>query len=347
MYHKLLLPALMLTSSLTVSAQSTLTATGNNPRIGESYLVKISSGTPVDAGTGGAAKEWNFSFLGFFGTTTTDTNSVLSCASGVSPACSSFPGSNIVLSGSSVTSNAKNYLNASLTSLSQIGAHVSADTSLVMSDPADQLRYPFTYLSSFTDNFSGILTVGGISARHNGTVSVTCDGYGTLVLPGRTESGVLRVHSVQTFTDSINILGTPVTRTYSISSHDWYRPDYHSPLLTIQVMTEVGVPSPAVYKFVAYAAAGLSAVKELQGIATTLQVYPNPVTDLLRVRCEAAGQPSITLFDALGRVAATGVALKTGSSYSCEVPVAELPRGMYLLQITDGAERVSRKVSLQ
>lgn len=347
MYHKLLSATIILLLSLKVSAQPTLTATGNNPRIGESYLVKISSGTPVDAGAGGTAKEWDFSYLGFFGTTTTDTNSVISCASGVSPACSSFPGSNIVLSGSSVTSNAKNYLNASLTSLSQVGAHISADTSLVMSDPADQLRYPFTYMSSFTDNFAGILTVGGVSARHSGTVSVTCDGYGNLVLPGRTETGVLRVHSVQTFTDSINILGTPVTRTYSISSHDWYRPDYHSPLLTIQVMTEVGVTSPAVYKFVAYAAAGLSAVKELQRIASTLLVYPNPVTDVLRVRCEAAEKPSITLFDALGRVAVTGMAVKTGDSYGCEMPVAELSRGMYLLEIADGAEKVSRKVCLQ
>lgn len=344
MYRKFLLPALIAALSSSAYAQSTLTAANTNPTVGDAYAIRICDGSTAVAGTGGPSAVWDFS--GLVGTTN-DTNRVISCASAVSPACSTYPTSNIVMSGTSVTSNANNYLNASSTSLAQVGAYIASDTNLVMSDPADQLHYPFTYLSSFSDNFSGILTVSGLAAHHNGTVNVNCDGYGTLILPSRTDTGVLRVHSTQTFTDSTNILGTPLLTSYSISSYDWYKPGYHAPLLTIQTMTELGSPSPTTYKFVAYAAANLSAVADLPGIATSLTVYPNPATNELKVSCDATEVPTITLYDALGKAVASATGVKNGSTYMTSIPVAQLPRGMYMLQISSGAERVTRKITLQ
>ena len=53
-------------------------------------------------------------------------------------------------------------------------------------DPIKQFEFPFTYGSTFTDTFSCAATGGALDRTRFGTITVTGEDYGTLVIPGAT-----------------------------------------------------------------------------------------------------------------------------------------------------------------
>ncbi len=71
-------------------------------------------------------------------------------------------------------------------------------------------------------------------------------------------------------------------------------------------------------------------------------VYPNPASEYLHVDLPQAGDFHMRLLDPAGKILSVQ-RLKGGSNL---VPLADLPSGMYLLHLTDGAHNIVRKVSL-
>ena len=60
-------------------------------------------------------------------------------------------------------------------------------------DPKDMIRYPFNYANSFVDTYSGDQTIANVAHTFSGTRTVTYDGWGTVMVPWGTVSGVLRL----------------------------------------------------------------------------------------------------------------------------------------------------------
>ena len=64
--------------------------------------------------------------------------------------------------------------------------YTTQDIALVYSDPIVKLKFPFSYLQSYTDTFVGTAVFSKkLNIDFNGSYSVTADSYGTLILPDR------------------------------------------------------------------------------------------------------------------------------------------------------------------
>lgn len=93
------------------------------------------------------------------------------------------------------------------------GAHIAGSAYEVYDNPELELVFPFAYNQIVNNTYSktNYTAVGGISSYQTGDVTLTYDGYGTLILPNGTYNNVVRVKKVRT-----NNLG-PTLNTYT-----WY-----------------------------------------------------------------------------------------------------------------------------
>ncbi len=342
--YKKLLPSLILIGCTVASyAQSTLTGANLNPQIGDAFAIVNCVPDTVTARNGGPAQTWDFTSLV---TTSLDTGNAVSCFT--TTHCAMFSGTTLAVT--SPQSDLIQYIEANSTKLSQVGYYQAADTNLVLStDPMDEIRYPFTYLDSFDDSYSGTLTFSLATANEIGSVHVVCDAYGSLHLPGSVIfPNVLRVHSTQVFTDSTDLFGTPTIDTFNISTYTWYDSGYHTAVLTISYVTQFGASSSS-YQLVSYAPMQVRAagVPLVAGAASLLTVYPNPAHDELNIGYDnkTNGNVRITLIDVLGRQVA--VIADGQIAQNITYNTSGLAKGLYLLRLQSGEETITRKIEIQ
>ncbi len=344
MFKKLLPSLILIGSTITSYAQSTLTAANFNPQIGDAFAIVNCDTAGVTPGGSGPGQNWDFTTA--LVTTSLDTGNAVPCLS--TPHCAMFPGTTLAVK--SPQSDLIQYIKADSSRLSQVGYYQAADTNLVLStDPMDEIRYPFTYLDSFTDSYSGTLTFSLATANEIGSVHVICDAYGTLHLPGGvTFTNALRVNSTQVFTDSTDLFGTPTIDTFNINTYTWYVANYHSALLTISYVTQVGAASSS-YKLVSYAPYQVQAagVPLVNGSTSSLTVYPNPVQDELNIDYDGKNNKNvrITLMDVLGRQVA--VIADGQINQHLTYNTAGLAKGVYVLHLQSGDESITRKIEVE
>jgi len=341
--YKNLLPSLLLSGFAFGSfAQPTLTGPNFNPQIGDAFVSRICDSTGVVPGPAGENVTWNFTTLV---TTSIDTGTVTACDS--TPQCSLFPGSSYAIVAHS-TYVIPYYISSSA-KLSQNGYYVAHDTNAVYSDPIDQFRYPFTFLTSFSDSFAGVITLDTNVVHETGTIEVVCDGYGILNLPGFADSNVLRVHSTQLFVDSANLFGFPIIQTFQLETYAWYAPNYHSPLLAILLTTQVG--GSYTNKAVSYAPVQVhsSGITEIPDISSSLELYPNPAQNELNITCKSGSNEHvrITLADVTGREVAVIAEGGAQSLQHITYNTTGFAKGLYLVRLQSGSGTITRKVVIE
>ncbi|MCF8296245.1 MAG: T9SS type A sorting domain-containing protein [Saprospiraceae bacterium] len=145
---------------------------------------------------------------------------------------------------------------------------------LPYSDTKKALSFPFTYNSTITD------TYGGTSAPYSGTAktitgnfTTTADGYGTLILPSATHNNVLRLKTIDHYTESYTGPDTPVV--YDFIRYEWYDCVNKFPLLSIVSFTQTVGSSVSSLKQVLLStfAAGL---EEPKIDKNEFSLFPNP-----------------------------------------------------------------------
>lgn len=183
------------------------------PAIGNS-TASIMSDTGFVEGPAGANQTWNFA--GF-------TNTGSFSADFVNPAGTTYIDS---ISGSnyaSVSPGSTAYYNhtSSITELLGLG---TAAYVVIYSDPTTFFTYPFTFNSTVNDNTAGHYVYGGGTIYNNrtGTMQINGDAYGTITTPKGTFTNVLRVKTIQNYTD-ITSFSTTITTT---TSYTWYSPQF-------------------------------------------------------------------------------------------------------------------------
>ena len=330
-----LLSLLSLVGAFTAAtAQPVLNAANMNPVPGDGFYGH-SIDTNVAKGPSGANVTWNFASV-----TELSMDSTLVYACDSTPYCSSFPGSNIA----EENQGDYTYFNASTTKLSGNGGYYGG-TAYVNDNSYDQLRYPFSYNGVYAD------TTHYGSASYDDFYteidSFIYDGYGTLVLPTGTDTGVVRIHNIYYYKDSSSA-GVFVGRA---EVYNWFKPGFHNAIFTISYDT-TGSPTGSLYVTDAtyYSRkANTTGVTELSSLNARLQVYPNPASDVLNIKLKAPNSTSVTvtITDLLGRAVATigkvdiinGVA---EISYS----LSGIPDGIYIAQLRSGAGNVSQRFTV-
>ncbi len=341
--QRLLLGAGLLFSGVCLS-QPTLTGANTNPVIGE-VLGGVTTAY-FNPGSAGANQTWNFASLTSTGTSSVTVVSVGSTAHG-----SSFPNATFALAPSASSTS---YYAASSSSFQYYGDY-NGSTLQAYSNPEDLLRYPFTYGNSYSDPYTCNYMSSAPEYR-KGTVTVTADGYGTLILPNGTFSNVLRVHMVESQVDSANLTGFVSLGTYRRSEYAWYLPGNAWMIascdsITINSVINGTVGTPTYVTTGGYTSVIHAGIEEMDNLLQSLHVYPNPSHGVVTLQFDLnkTSKYEVNLFNYSGQKVGETIQEEgmEGSNLK-EINTAGLAKGIYFVQVTDEHSNVfSRKIVVE
>jgi len=354
--HKKLLPFLFL-SGISAAAfgqvAPTLTAATFNPMLNDAYISHVCDTTGVVPGAGGANVTWNF---GSLVSTQVDTGRCVTVASTPGGAYIGAVSPTTTTAVETPTSGTTFYYYESATKLSMTGYYQSTTQFTYYTDPVDLLQYPVTYNKTYFDTYSGAIFLPGLSApiKGTGTIYDTCDGWGTLKLPGSiTYTNTIRIHSAQKYIDTGNLLGSGgPADSFMIETYTWYTPNYHSALLTINTTTGMGLATGINYKVVSYDSMKLSDAKVpvVSSIESSLTLFPNPVQNELNINFNAGvigAQVRISLVDMLGREVAVIADQYADRVQHITYNTSAISKGLYLVRLQAADETVTRRIEIE
>lgn len=297
----------------TLHAQ-TLTGASNNMIPGDVFVVHYGPGA---APGGSGSINWNYADL--VETDSPETFAFLAPAG--SPYAPDFPTATLRIEDS--------FLRGDATGLYSLG-YGDPNGSMIYGDPEKQFAYPCSYMTSWTDNFSGS---DGNGSSETGTISGTADGTGALVLPYGTVSNVLRLHLMMSSQYTFN--GN--TLTSNSDAYYYLKPGVRFPVLTAD-------PNGASIGWLDQSSVG---VEELLAHDIGVDVFPNPATDAVDVVYGASGEHfTLDLIDISGAVV-QHLELGAGSGILKQhVDLTGVAKGLYTVRITDakGGQGVRRVV---
>lgn len=312
--------SLVLICSVSI-AQPTLTATGINPIIGDSYTLNGSG--YVSPGSAGASQTWNLSTMSGASAGLTNVVSPASTTYG-----SSFTTSTV--GANNATAGTVNYYKTSSAALQNSGI-ASGTTPIVYSNFEDYLHFPCAFNNTFTDSWAASFVSGGYTFYRTGSTTVTADSYGTLITPNGTYTNVMRIHFVQVYQDSAYV-GMPYIITYNNDEYMWYKDGAHVQIAAVYTLTS---SSGGPYTGGSYVL-GSVGINNAADFISSSNVFPNPAVDKLTVDFTLTENKKVDvqLYNALGQKmeqnqSANGVqGLNT-----VQLDVATLPQGIYFAQI--------------
>ncbi len=334
MKHFYILTTAITSVFITQSIAQTITATGSNPVIGETFNYKTTS--YFGPGTSGTGQTWNFSTISGASTT----SNVVSVSS--TPNGSSFPNANVALTGAGSTYS---YQKTSATVLQNYG-FVGSGVVIAYSNPEDLLRYPFSFSNTFSDTWAAIFTNGGYTFYRNGSSTITADGTGTLITPTATFTGVLRVHLVENYSDSVNIFGTPTVTTYNNDQYLWYKDGIHYPLASCYSLTTgAGTTTGGSY----YVSTSVG-IEENLALANSINLFPNPTSENIRLKynIESTTSVKISIINILGQeVYAEEISKLSAGEQTIDLNVSSFEKGTYFVKIQTNDSFATKKIIVQ
>ncbi len=319
-----LLSATFLMATAVSVAQPTLTATGINPVIGNTFTYTTTS-TYFAQGSAGAGQTWNFATYTGTGGAATPVVSV-----GSTPSGSSFPAANISINNGGGTYT---YQKTSSTAYQNYGNVSSGGPVMSYSNPEDFLRFPFTYNNTYTDPWAVTFVNGGYTFYRTGHTVVTADAYGTLTTAAGTFTNVTRVRFHQIYQDSA-YFGTPYIITYDNDEYLWYKDGTHAALAASFTATNSTGGSATQASF--YLSSGLAGVNELDQSLSAYNVYPNPAVNNITLGFNLTENKTVqtTIFNAVGQQVSIGQqADGIQGENTLTLDVSTLPEGIYFAQI--------------
>ncbi len=202
-------------------------------------------------------------------------------------------------------------------------------TSNTYTDPRDVIHYPFGLGNTFTDTFGGMYRLGGGAPDSSviaGTITVTADASGTLVLPWTTHTGVLRLHLQQ----ELELVDFGTTTNFD---RYWYVvPGVHMPLLSLTRSWNSLNPTP-----VNSASVQLPAPTAVSDGPSSLPVTVHYRQGALHVLAPDGRAAEVALYATDGRCLGQW-SLPTGSSDQV-IPWTAPTTGLVIVHIRDRAGR--------
>lgn len=318
---KLLLSILSL-SALTVSAQ--LTQSNHAFVAGDTYSTVPCNTVGISPGAGGTGATWNYSITPST-TVTTDYAASTSTNTAYNPA-------NIFVTAG--TNNNSYYL-ASSTELKYYGGDMVMNMfnmNFIYTSPAYYAVYPMSLNTTTTVATSGSATATSPlsgSGTFNGSCTVLADGTGTLVLPSKTFTDIIRVKTNQDIVATISLL----TATVNTEVYDYYSPSASkAPILTINTSTIISSLGTSTQTFVtALSNYDVVSVQESQKSTIELNVFPNPASNIVNFTTLSLEAAKVLVYDVTGKLVST-TTFDIGKSH---MNASHLPSGLYIYQVVN------------
>ncbi len=300
-------------------SQPILTKANTAPTIGDSYTYsRINwNGSP---GASGANQTWDFSNIVTTTTVQMDFVSPSTC-----PSFSSFPTANV---STNIGSIQYDYNNITNSAWERVGLYATG-VPVPYSNPEDILHFPFTYNNTYVDAFGGTFT-SGILFQRAGTVTVTADGYGTLILPNSTINNVLRVKVVEDYGDSNN--GSELYH-YNIDIYMFYKIGIHTPILALTHYSQ----GSTVVNYGNYIDDPNLKIEKKK--VEKISIYPVPASNQLFIdwNTESTSIKTIQVYNTLGSL------IYTSTETINSIDISRFDNGIYFLHIWDGEDTVVKK----
>ncbi len=318
--------------AIPVKAQPTITAASFTPQAGENFLVHI---FPYQAaGIGGAGLTWDFSSV--TATSTANMNHVDPVST---PSGASFPDATVSIS----QGGAYSYFEGNAGGWYYDGV-VASGNLIPYSDAEKLMRFPFTYNDTYSDNFGATFN-SGVTITRTGSVTVTADAYGTLVLPYGTINNVIRVKVIENYNDSYTVT-VPVTLNYAATNYYWYKADTHYPVLSISSLDQDGT----LYQGATYLdQAHISAVEENIPNAINLNVFPNPSSSVSTISFDLV-QPEkvvLSIYNSVGELVELIEQNQLGvGNHRYTINTVNYAAGLYTLKVLVGDKAGMKKISV-
>ena len=339
---KNLLTLSLLGCTLGAIAQPTLTADNCRPVVGDQYVYHVNSSYSGDGGAAGANQVWDFSDA----TDITDMQiTYMDCSE--APDCAENPGANLISHQDNgdayiyfITDNAKTSIKGMATMQQGVKVVIS------YSDPEDYTHFPFTFNDEYTDAMASTVSGTGLDIDRTGNITVTADGYGTLITPAGTYNNVLRIFRNEVYQDDIDMGGGNVqTIHYESKLYTWYQPGNNEFLLNITFLTADGATMSSILE---YTTQDPAAVKTLSPMQHSLQVFPNPATDQVNLNFNSGEikVQSVCLTDILGKVITRIPANDQTGVQQYTLDLTHLANNIYFIQLQTSAGVISRKVQV-
>jgi hypothetical protein len=198
------------------------------------------------------------------------------------------------------------------------------------SDPMLLLKRPVAYQDAYSDEFADKYTYMGDNTKGGGTITVNADAYGTLMLPGKTYTGVLRVHSVQESTDTAQT--SHVITTVRVETYAWYDASQTFSLMEIEY-TRVDNPffhdSSWAVKYMVSESLGLPAASQR---AKLHSVHLDGDKLVLKGNFKPGADYNIVISNCLGQVLAEAKSVNsTGQVMTIDLPGGG--KGIYFVSV--------------
>jgi hypothetical protein len=180
-------------------------------------------------------------------------------------------------------------------SLSWLGAAsvLSADSTIfyqvMEKDPDVRAAFPFTYQSTFSDNYRGVNWVrfGGMVFEQSrfGNSSDEADAYGTLTTPYGTFNNVVRIRTVEAVYDTLKSFIPVVTR-QDIVRYTWYSADERYVLMHMDSIAINQSGFTQITKAHMYRAGEIMTSIDQDKLAEelALTIYPNPASEIINLQ---------------------------------------------------------------
>ena len=322
--------------------QMTLTSS-YNPVPGNVEAWAICDTANINPGNSGANQTWNFTSL-----IRQDSARVTYLAPGSTPYSAQFPTSNIA---SNSGDSGYNYGTTSSGSFLLNGTQ-SPQILIHYTDPQTDMQYPFTYGSSFTDNFSANYSVGTTQIIETGSSNVSGDAWGTINLHVVSFSNALRVKHFMVTKDSTNSSLVIIT---TVTTYSWFVPGRKFRVFGIvnTAVTYNGVPFGGV-KFVNYnnnsTTIGIRNISfETPGSYTLSQNYPNPFNPSTNLEFGISDLEfvSLKIFNTLSKEIATLVNQRLSpGTYKYSFDASGLTSGIYFYTLKAGEFTETKRMLL-
>jgi hypothetical protein len=224
-----------------------------------------------------------------------------------------------------------NYLFVDNDSVSFIGHWAVSGTELFEDHCTDfirELSFPFTYPAAYVDSIHRYYYDMSGSDDHyvSGTLTVTADGYGTMITPdGNTLQNVIKIHSVEATTDSNLLFGvTNHVRHY----YQWFSADLKGYILRLEMSgNDSTLVTAAYYQKQSNVATGVYDAESHNGI----EVYPNPGNGIFTLKSNAEVLTGlITIYNSTGKLIRTFN--NSGDSKKFQIDLSDLSPGIYWLK---------------
>ncbi|MCB9169948.1 MAG: T9SS type A sorting domain-containing protein [Flavobacteriales bacterium] len=298
-----------------------------SPIAGDSFLDNY---TPyMDPGPGGSGQTWDFSNLVSDSTRTVSFQTPAS--TGVN---GGFPNANIA---ETTDMTDWTFFESSSAGYDLQGVYLNSLTQeVVYQDPERVLKLPCSMNTSWTDSLGADFTSFGVPIIRSGAIDGLADGSGTLIMPYGTVNDVLRVRTIEDYTD-VSIVNID----YLFTTYFYYKPGVRHPVLTIfhDEVTSFGTTTTNEFLFWSQVTPG--AIEDLTGDVIGMELFPNPASDQVVLSYGGQGEAlDLEVTDVSGRVVRTEHLSAQPLGFQVhDMDVRDLPKGVYQVRLITASGR--------